>query len=119
MVKFWRRILISLLLSFVVLVLLWLTKPFFFALSFLAGCFVYWAGEICFSLILLGRIGKKKPEGFLWFFSFAEVVKLIVFAVLFVLLVEKLRLHIFPMFAGFLMNLLLFWLLSIRALGDT
>ena len=64
------------------------------------------------------RLQNKRPQGFLTLFLLAEMLKLFIFAVFFVGAVERFQLHAFPTLLGFLVNLVLYWVLCLTALGD-
>jgi F0F1-type ATP synthase assembly protein I len=88
------------------------------AIAFLNGALACWLGELCFSAMLYKKISRKKPQGFLWLFFLAEFVKLSVYAIFFVALIKIFHLSLAPTTMGFVINLILFWITSFRALGN-
>ncbi len=114
----WKKLVIPLPINLLLFIVLWGTKPFIVALSFLVGALLCWFGELCFTALLSWKIERKRPKGFVWFFAFAEMIKLALFAILFVIAIEVFRFHLLPTFAGFLFNLIFFWIYSFKALGS-
>ena len=104
--------------SLVLFMVLCITNSFAVAAAFLSGAFACWLGELCFFAMLYRKISRKKPQGFLWLFSLAEFIKLSIYAVVFVALIKIFHLGLAPATMGFVTNLILFWIVSFRALGN-
>jgi F0F1-type ATP synthase assembly protein I len=116
--KYWRSMLIPIPISMLIFFILFFIKSSTVAYSFLSGGAVCWLGEYSFAFLLVNKIKRKRPQGFLWVFYIAEIFKLALFALLFVVAVARLHLLLLPTLIGFIVNLFLFWILAFKALGE-
>jgi F0F1-type ATP synthase assembly protein I len=114
----WQKIALPVTITMIVFIMLWVTNPFIMALSFLAGSVACWLGNAFFALMLYWKIKRKKPQHFLVVYYLGEFLKLAVYAILFVIIAVVFRLHMHPMLSGFILNIVIFALLFINALGD-
>jgi F0F1-type ATP synthase assembly protein I len=100
------------------ILLFWGVEDFAFAKSFAAGAFVCWFANIVYAIPLLRKIAKRSSKRFLLLYYFLEALKLLLYAVLFIVALVVWRLFFEPMLVGFILNLCAYWLIFMMSLGD-
>lgn len=111
---YWAKFFVPLPISLVIFVILFLTQSPLFAESFLGGVIACFFGQLCFFALLIKKITRKKPTGFLKLFFFAEWLKLSIYALSFVGLVHIFHLQAADALLGFIVTLVLFWIFSFK-----
>jgi F0F1-type ATP synthase assembly protein I len=112
--RYWANFFLPIPISFIVFVILFFKQSALTGYSFLAGSIACLLGQLCFFVLLIGKIKHKKPTGFLTRFFLAESIKLCVYAISFVCLIKIFHLAPAPTLIGFSVNLLLFLIFSFK-----
>ena len=112
--NYWAKFFLPLPISLIVFVILFLTQSPLVGYSFLAGGMACLLGQLCFFALLFNRIMQRKPNGFIGQFFLAELIKLSVYAIVFVGFIKIFHLAFAPTLLGFFVNLVLFLLFSFK-----
>ncbi len=116
--KTWHSRLIPVLITLIVALFVGWLKSYVIAQAFLWGASVVWCGEALFFLMLIKKIRAKRATGFFKLFCVAEFLKLLLYGSLFLLGIVYFHQPMGPVLSGFVTNLILYWFLSCKALGD-
>jgi ATP synthase protein I len=88
------------------------------AFSSLAGGMAYWLPTVFFLWRVSKHTGARAASRFVMAFFSGEVIKLILSAALFVLIIKFLPVNLLYVLAGFMFAILAFWIVSISSVWN-
>lgn len=90
--------------------LAWLFKGLPVGLSVFAGGMTYGLPNLFFVWLVFGYVGAKQMNKFVIAFFFGEMLKLIISAILFLIIVKYLSLSLLSVLVGFIGSIISFWI---------